>query len=73
MLQKRIKLISMNEDPNPVESGTMGTIVNVGGGVINVEWDNGRRLGVVEGVDEYEILEDDSLPPNNKMVFSGNI
>jgi hypothetical protein len=57
MIGKRIKLIEMVEDPHPIESGSMGTITNVGGGVISVKWDNGRYLGVVEGVDIYEILD----------------
>jgi hypothetical protein len=41
--------------------------------VMNVTWDNGRRLGVVIGVDKYEILDDNDLPPNNELIFSGNI
>lgn len=56
LVGKRVRLIEMKEEPNPVAPGTMGTIVHVGGDVINVEWDNGRRLGLVEGVDEYEII-----------------
>jgi len=75
LIGKRIKLIQMNDDPNPIESGTMGTITHVGWDVINVDWDNGRKLGVVMGVDRYEIMEStpDPLPPNNFLVFSGNI
>ena len=57
LIGKRIKLVSMN-DPYPIESGSVGTIRHIGGNVINVTWDNGRSLGVVIGVDEYEILED---------------
>ena len=54
---KRIVLISMS-DPNPIESGTQGTILHVDGiGQIHVKWDNGRRLAVVPGEDEYIILE----------------
>jgi hypothetical protein len=49
----RIRLIEMKNDPNPVESGTEGTVYHVGGGVINIEWDNGRDLGVVIGVDIF--------------------
>jgi len=56
LIGKRIRLIKMENDPNPVEPGTMGTIKHVGGGVYNVDWDNGRRLGVVEGEDEFEIV-----------------
>lgn len=75
LIGKRIKLIQMNDDPHPIESGMMGTITNVGFDVINVNWDNGRNLGVVMGVDKYEVIEDthDPLPPNNFLVFSGNV
>jgi hypothetical protein len=73
LIGKRIKLITMFDDPYPIESGSMGTISHVGGDVMNVTWDNGRSLGVVIGVDKYEILEDDDLPPNNQLIFSGNI
>jgi hypothetical protein len=53
---KRIQLIEMVDDPNPVEPGTLGTIYHVGGGVLNVKWDNGRDLGVIEHHDIYKIL-----------------
>jgi hypothetical protein len=56
LIGKRVELISMNDDPNPIESGTQGTIYHVGGGVINVKWDNGRSLGLIVGEDEYKIL-----------------
>jgi hypothetical protein len=71
LIGKRIKLITMFDDPHPIESGTMGTISHIGGDVMNVTWDNGRSLGVVIGVDKYEILDD--LPPHNELIFSGNI
>lgn len=55
----RIKLISMDDDPNPIPAGMKGTIILVDNmGVIHVNWDNGRRLGVVPGADEY-MLEPD--------------
>lgn len=54
---KRIKLGSMVDESRPVPSGTMGTITHEGGGVLNVNWDNGRQLGVIVGEDKYEILE----------------
>lgn len=56
LIGKKIRLIKMENDPRPVEPGTMGTIKHVGGGVYNVDWDNGRSLGVVEGEDEFEII-----------------
>jgi hypothetical protein len=45
------------EQPDPIDPGTEGTIYYVGGGVINVNWDNGRTLGVVIGEDIFEIIE----------------
>lgn len=56
LVNKRIEVISMVDDPNPIQSGTQGTIYHVGNNVINVNWDNGRNLGLIEGVDEYKIL-----------------
>ena len=57
LIGKRIKLIEMVDEPYPVEKGTMGTIYNVGGDVLNVKWDNGRNLGVVIDVDTFEIID----------------
>jgi hypothetical protein len=58
LVGKRIILIEMKDEPFPIESGTMGTIRHIGGDVINVDWDNGRYLGVVIGIDKYRIIED---------------
>ena len=57
LIGKRIRIDEMVNEPYPVESGTMGTITNVGYDIINVNWDNGRSLGVVIGEDRYEIME----------------
>jgi len=61
---KRIKLVQMGvdphtglSDPNPIDSGVEGIVIHTGGGVINVKWDNGRTLGLVDGVDDYVILK----------------
>jgi hypothetical protein len=55
---KRIKMINMKEDPHPIEPGTLGTIRNADPMCISVDWDNGRGLGVIPEVDEFEILEE---------------
>ena len=54
---KRIRCVEMMDDYNPVPCGTEGTVTHVGGGVINVNWDNGRTLGLVEGEDRYEVID----------------
>ena len=56
LLSKRIRLIEMVEDPDPIPLGTEGTVYNVGGEVVNVNWDNGRTLGMIWGVDIFEII-----------------
>jgi hypothetical protein len=60
MIGKRIKLIKM-DDLDPVEPGTLGTIIKEGivqgEKIYGVSWDNGKGLNLIEGVDEYEIIE----------------
>jgi len=60
MIGTRIKLIKMH-DVYPVEPGTLGTIIKVnrvsGDDVLEVKWDNGRGLNLIEGIDEYEVIE----------------
>ncbi len=67
----RIHLVSMDsEDPNPVDSGLEGTIDRVDDmGTIHVNWDDGRRLGVIPGVDDYQILpsKEDQIKPDEFM------
>lgn len=53
---KRITLIRMGEDPNPIKAGEQGTIRGEDGmGHIHVDWDNGRGLALIPGVDMYKI------------------
>jgi hypothetical protein len=59
----RIRLISMEDDPQPVEPGTEGTVTSISdlgrdGQVVGVKWDNGRTLNVIPGADEYEIIRE---------------
>lgn len=48
-------------DVYPIESGTLGTVIKEskvqGDKILEVKWDNGRGLNVIEGIDEYEIIE----------------
>lgn len=55
---KRIKLISMFDPYTKLKSGDVGTIKGKDDmGHILVDWDNGSNLNLIDGVDEYEILE----------------
>jgi len=53
---KRVRLYEMKDEREPIEHGSEGTIYHIGGGVINVKWDGGRTLGLIDGLDDFEIL-----------------
>lgn len=60
----RIRLVSMDEDPHPIQPGQLGTITYVsviGSGPkqwmqIDVDWDNGRKLMLSCPPDRFEII-----------------
>lgn len=55
---KRIRLINMPDDPNPIPSGSIGTVEFIDDAfIIHVKWDDGRKLGLVPDVDDYELIE----------------
>lgn len=55
---KRLRLIEMNDDPNPIKPESEGTIFHVDSlGTLHVKWDDGRFLGVIPKIDKYEIIE----------------
>lgn len=55
----RIELVFMN-DARSVAPGTKGTVRHVDDmGTIHVDWDNGRRLGLIYDEDEFNVLENE--------------
>ena len=47
----------MPDDPRPIESGTLGTVVGVDdAGQIMMKWDNGRTLSLIPGVDSFHTV-----------------
>ena len=45
-------------DPRPVPSGTQGVVDFVDDiGTIHCTFDNGRHIGLIEGVDEFHIVK----------------
>ena len=54
----RIRCISMYDEQRPIPDGMFGTIDHVDDiGTIHVNWDNGRKLGIIPGFDLYEIVD----------------
>ncbi len=58
----RIMLLSMGDDPRPVEDNTRGTVMAVDDiGTLHCAFDNGRSLGIVPGEDNFRRLTDEEL------------
>jgi Domain of unknown function (DUF4314) len=54
---KRVRCILMM-DENPVPPGTEGTVMSVDDSpTIHVMWDNGSTLGLIPGVDGFEVIK----------------
>lgn len=49
----RIRLIAMPDDPDPVPSGSEGTVTGGNKYGIWIDWDNGRALNLIPGVDRW--------------------
>jgi hypothetical protein len=57
LIGKRIRINHM-DDMLPVPDGTEGIITGVDDiGQIQVKWDNGSTLSVIDDIDDYEILD----------------
>jgi len=51
----RVKCIQMDDPWNPIPSDMTGTVEVVDDiGQIHVQWDNGRTLALVPGIDQFE-------------------
>ena len=55
---KRIRFLSHHEaDPRPLRPGQEGTCILVDAiGTLHMEWDDGRTLGLIPGIDQFEVL-----------------
>ena len=53
----RIRLIRMADDSAPVPPGTIGSVAIIDdAGNIHMNWENGRSLALIEGVDAFEVI-----------------
>lgn len=58
----RIMLLSMGDDPRPIEPNTRGTVKVVDDiGTLHCHFDNGRSLGLVPGEDSFRKLTAEEL------------
>lgn len=53
----RVKLIRCTDSYSTIQPGTLGTVALVDDtGTVHVNWDDGHRLGLLEGHDQYEVI-----------------
>ncbi|WP_405215999.1 DUF4314 domain-containing protein [Agrococcus sp. Ld7] len=53
----QIRLIATADPHTRVRPGDTGTVLHADGlGTVHVRWDDGSTLGLVSGVDEWELL-----------------
>lgn len=52
----RIELVSMHDDPDPIQPGTKGTVEYIDSIQAFVKWDNGRTLNLALPQDQYKII-----------------
>ena len=69
-IQDRVKLVYIDDEYSGLTQGICGTITSISSikeafkhdnrreYIIWVEWDNGIKLGLIEGVDKYEIISE---------------
>lgn len=69
---QRVECVRMTCDPDPIPSGSRGTVLRVeqwGAGPqhanIHVAWDSGRTLALLTDVDKWEVLGNESAPAHN--------
>ena len=53
----RVKLINTDDEYTRLKPGDEGTISFVtADGTVHVRWDNGSKLGLIPGLDQWEVL-----------------
>ena len=54
---RRVRLGSCEDPYTDLEPGSEGTVLFVDTvGTVHVDWDNGSALGLVEGVDQWQLI-----------------
>ncbi len=68
----RIELHFMPDDPRPIKPGTCGTVRFVDDiGTLHCEFDDGRMLGVIWGVDSFSVIEQEEAPAESEGMDMG--
>lgn len=69
----RIMLLSMGDDPRPVEDNAKGTVIAMDDMcTIHCTFENGRALGIIPGEDMFRKLTDKELVEENNQIIGGS-
>jgi hypothetical protein len=61
----RVIITGYMDDPRPIMPGTKGTVRVVDDmGTVHCNFDNGRRLGLLPGIDSFARLDDEGVINN---------
>lgn len=56
-LGRRVRLVATNDAYTNLEPGDLGTVIHVDDfATVFVRWDSGSSLGLIPGIDEWEVL-----------------
>lgn len=70
----RICVDSMENDPNPIPSGTCGRVDFVDdAGTLHCVFDDGRSLGVIPSEDQFHIIEEQELTEETQQDLEMNM
>ncbi len=58
----RVELLFINDSWTKLQKGDKGTVFKIGAedddDLIWIEWDNGERLALLQGIDKFKILKE---------------
>jgi len=61
---RRVRLVSCDDPHTRLERGTRGRVTLIDDlDTVHVVWDDGSRLGLIPGVDRWELLDDEAPAP----------
>ena len=55
----RVELLFINDTWTKLQKGDKGTVFKIENGddtLIWIEWDNGERLAILEGIDKFKVI-----------------
>lgn len=59
---QRIRAIKVEDPYTDIQLGATGTIAFVDDfDTLHVDWDDGHRLGIIPGIDEFEIIDNEEI------------